>query len=428
MAGGAGIIALVQKPSLGLAGLIVAALIVPLEFDTGTEVKLNVVTLSVPVLAGIWILEKAFQKEKLVASSRVHLPLWLFLMVGLLALLIGNVIWDPAVPKSDHFWLVQLAQWSIFAFSAVAFWLMGTWGHNRAILRDMCWLFLILGGGLAILGELPTMGGFIQSLTTLAFTRASFWTLLTAVACGQLLFNEELTKGQYIYLWVVLFAVFHYAFFRYRSAVSNWVGVTAAVGVLIWLRYPRLRVFAVIAFGVLLATGVLYDFAGGEQEWLLSGNSRLTLIKRVIEVTMRNPITGLGPASYRPYANASPLIYRQTLWINPTINSHNNYVDVFAHTGLLGLGFFLWFMGELGWLAWKLCQKHQQSFLGGYVNGMFAAWVSSMVLMLLLDWILPFVYNVGFPGFQASILIWLFWGGLINIENQSQGELGVQKR
>ena len=35
----------------------------------------------------------------------------------------------------------------------------------------------------------------------------------------------------------------------------------------------------------------------------------LVLIERVIEVTMHNPITGLGPAAYRFYARMTPLAY-----------------------------------------------------------------------------------------------------------------------
>ena len=69
----------------------------------------------------------------------------------------------------------------------------------------------------------------------------------------------------------------------------------------------------------------------------MGGGSRLVLIGRVIEVTMRNPITGLGPAAYRPYANMKPLYYQGAYWIHPLINSHNNYVDLFSHVGLLGL-------------------------------------------------------------------------------------------
>ena len=47
---------------------------------------------------------------------------------------------------------------------------------------------------------------------------------------------------------------------------------------------------------------------------------------------------------------------------------------------------------------------------------MVAAWAGIMAVMLLLDWFLPFVYNVGFEGFQASVLVWMFFGGLVAIE------------
>ena len=39
--------------------------------------------------------------------------------------------------------------------------------------------------------------------------------------------------------------------------------------------------------------------------------------------------------------------------------------------------------------------------------------------MLFADWILPHVYNIGFPGFQASVLIWLFLGGLVSLEQMT---------
>ena len=38
------------------------------------------------------------------------------------------------------------------------------------------------------------------------------------------------------------------------------------------------------------------------------------------------------------------------------------------------------------------------------------------------DWILPFVYNIGFPGFQASVLVWLFLGGLVALEGMGETE------
>jgi hypothetical protein len=39
--------------------------------------------------------------------------------------------------------------------------------------------------------------------------------------------------------------------------------------------------------------------------------------------------------------------------------------------------------------------------------------------MLFADWILPFVYNIQFVGFQASVLVWLFMGGLVALQNMA---------
>jgi O-antigen ligase len=137
---------------------------------------------------------------------------------------------------------------------------------------------------------------------------------------------------------------------------------------------------------------------------------------------MRNPITGLGPAAYRSYARMKPLAYGRALWVAPTVNSHNNYVDLFSQVGLVGLGIFLWFAIEVTALGFRLRSRSarrpewSRGFVAGYVNGMLAAWAGSLALMLFADYILPFVYNIGFPGFQASVLVWLYLGGLVSLD------------
>lgn len=423
---GLGGIILLQQPVLGLFGLVAATVAIPLQFNTGTEVSLNAATLLVPALAVGWALSLVRRPEWSWPASRVNPPLAGFLLAGLLSLLVGNVTWDPAVPRSGSFIMVQLAQWAIFAFAAIAFWLLPNLSDERWLQRVM-WFFLLLGGGIAILRSVPGLGSLLDQLTTAAFIRAPLWVVMSGLAGGQLLFNQELASWKKLFLVAVLIAVLYQVFFPLREAVSHWAGVAATLGMLIWFRFPRVR-WVIVALAIVLAgMGILfptvYEFAGGEDEWATSGASRLTLIRRVLEVTMRNPITGLGPASYRNYANVEPLRYGQALWVNPRVNSHNNYVDIFAHTGLLGLGLFLWFAWELLMLGWQLSARYREGFVGGYVSGMTAVWVGSLVIMLLADWLLPFVYNIGFPGFQASLLVWLFAGGLLVIASSQDPHL-----
>lgn len=423
---GVGALVILQRPILGLLAVVPAALIVPVEFGTGTAVALNPVTMLVPALLGLWVLDMLRQREVRLAPSRTNRPLLLFLLAGLFSLFAGTALWDPLVPRPGGFIVVQLAQWAIFAFAAGAFWLTGNLVRDRVWLWRLTFLFLALAGGLAILRAVPGTAALTDRMATVALNRAPFWLLLTALAGGQLLFNSNLSTGWRLFLVASLGAALVYAFYLERAAASNWVGVAAVLGVLGWLRWPRLRWPVVILLLVLAGTGFLssavYEFAGGEAEWIESGGSRLALIRHVVEATMRNPITGLGPAAYRPYTRMNPLRYRGAYYIRPWISSHNNYVDLFAHVGLLGLGLFAWFAAEVTRLGFRLRTYFTQGFAAGYVNAMLATGVGSLILMLLADWILPFVYNIGFPGFQASLLGWLFLGGLVALEQMASQE------
>lgn len=417
---GIGSLAVLARPTLGVAALIAAALLVPFEINSGTDVKLNVATLLVPALAVIWLLDALRRRQLTVASTRANLPLVLFLLTGILALLIGRATWDPLVPVGDNFLLVQLAQWSIFAFSALAFWLMANLVRSAETLQRVTAFFLLIAGGVAILRLVPGLDDIVGRVTSLAFIRAPLWMLLASLAAGQLLFNRRLSLPWRIFLGAALLAAIVYAFIDEQEAVSNWLGLVAAMGTLVWLRYPRLRWPLVMLFVIMAAMGLLfpaiYNFAGGDQEWQGSGASRLVLMERVVEVTLRNPITGLGPAAYRSYAAMEPLKYGAAFWVVPNVNSHNNYVDIFSHAGLLGLALFGWFMVEITRLAWRLHRHFNDDFMAGYANAMLAAIMAILVIMLLLDWFLPFVYNVSFRGFQASVLVWLFLGGLVTLE------------
>ena len=70
-------------------------------------------------------------------------------------------------------------------------------------------------------------------------------------------------------------------------------------------------------------------------------------------------------------------------------------------------------------MGFRLRSRFRTGFAAGYVNAMLAAWAGALMLMLFADWILPHVYNIGFPGFQASVLIWLFLGGLVALEQMT---------
>ena len=415
----AGVLVLLRYPALGLPLLIIAALLVPIEISTGTEVSLNPVALFVPALFGIWLLIQIRQQNVRFAPSIANKPLLLFLVAALMSFFIGTLIWDPSVPKSDRFPIVQLAQWGLFAFSAFAFWLVGNLITTEKNLWRLTFFFLVGAGGLSILRRAPPIWSTLERFTTFALLRAPFWMTLCALALGQLIFNTQLSRRWQVFLALAVLGVMLYSFVGEAERTSNWVSVGVICYVMAWLRFPRYRTLFVIV-AVLAATVFfpsIYEFGGGDAKWEESGASRLTLIGRVLELSLRNPITGIGPAAYRVYGFTRPLLYGRALWLEPRINSHNNYVDLFSQTGVVGLLLYFWFIAAIFRLGFRLRKTFTTGFAAGYVNAMIAALAGASVVMLLLDWFLPFVYNVGFPGFQASVLLWMFLGGLITLEN-----------
>jgi O-antigen ligase len=105
-------------------------------------------------------------------------------------------------------------------------------------------------------------------------------------------------------------------------------------------------------------------------------------------------------------------------------NSHNNYVDIIAQTGIIGLACFFWFAFEVWRVGWGIREKVPDGFAKAYVIGALGGLVATLVSGMLGDWILPFVYNVGLQGFRSSLIGWLFLGGLIALEGMTQGKEG----
>lgn len=431
-AAAAGVV-LLRQPVLGLMGLITVALFVPVEFNTGTAVPVNPTVLVVPALLAVWAVFMLRRGEVSLVPSRTTWPLIFFVVAALFSLLIGRVTWAANVPRPAGFLLVQMAQWAIFALSAGAFLLAGNLIREEVWLRRLTFFFLGVGGLVAVFYALPQLTEFVGRFTTAAFFRAPFWLLLATLGGSQLLFNRKLSLPWRIFLALLVGAAIYYTVVqqvaqRERSALSGLIGLAAGLSALVWLRFPRMRWPVMIAFAALAANEVfvsnVYQFIGGEEEWFRSAGPRLALIERVFSVTLHNPITGLGPAAYRIYAALEPLRYEHIVWIEPRISSHNNIVDIFSQTGLVGFGFFAWFMAEVAALGWRLRKRFAGDFKEAYVNGILAAWVGIVALMMAADWFLPFIYNISFRGFQASVLVWLFFGGLILLEQAARPENG----
>ncbi|MFU8773703.1 MAG: hypothetical protein ACNA8H_14950, partial [Anaerolineales bacterium] len=103
-------------------------------------------------------------------------------------------------------------------------------------------------------------------------------------------------------------------------------------------------------------------------------------------------------------------------------NSHSQYIDLIAQTGVLGLICFFWLFVEIGKVGWRLRTQVKDGFQYAYVIGALGGLVGMLVAGILGDWVLPFVYNVGLVGLRSSLIAWLFLGGLVAVDKNLRSQ------
>jgi O-antigen ligase len=137
----------------------------------------------------------------------------------------------------------------------------------------------------------------------------------------------------------------------------------------------------------------------------------------------RSILLGLGPSNY----------YYQTLDIPilgwyVSFSSHNQYVDLVAQFGILGLIAFCWFVFEILRVALRLRARIRDAFAHSYLTGALAGLVGTLAAGMLADWIVPFYYNIGIQGFRSSLLFWFFVGAIIALHRifSEDAEAGVE--
>ena len=201
-----------------------------------------------------------------------------------------------------------------------------------------------------------------------------------------------------------------------RSWTSGWLPPLVAMAGVVFIAAPRWGLSAFVAGGIaglwkiqdlpnlILTTGNEYSYITRLAAW------RIILF----DIVRLNPILGLGPANYYWYTALFPIMGWYVVF-----NSHNQYMDLLAQTGVLGLFFYLWFFWEMLRLAWRMRNTLGDGFARAYVYGVFGGVMGTLAAGMLGDWVLPFVYNIGLAGFRASAFAWLFMGGLVALNGFS---------
>jgi hypothetical protein len=401
------IIVYLRYPPLGLLALLFAALLVGIEVGTGTGTGINFVILLLPLLLGVLFADMVIRKRKLsIVYSRPILPLLALAVVSLLAFGIGQLPWFVYARGAPI--RSQIAGLALFLLSVGAFILVVNVITELRWLKRMTWLFLILASIYMIGGAIPGLGRTLMEVLPRGGGGSLLYVWLVAITLSQLLINRELNRFWRILLIGFLLLILYVSFVQQFDWKSGWVPSMAVIGVIVFLRYPRLGILLAFVSLIFLRDLPAQIIATDEYSYTTRIIAWQIIWEEIVKV---NPLLGLGPANYYFYTPLYPI-----LGYSVEFNSHNNYVDIVAQIGLLGLACLIWFAAELGLLGLGLMKKVEDGFSQAYVIGVLGGLAGTLVAGMLGDWVIPFVYNVGVRGFHASVIGWIFMGGLIVIE------------
>lgn len=398
------VLALMHAPRLGLLGLIFVTLIVPSPRLPG---GLNVAILLLGLLVGLWVTDMIVrQRQFRLFASPMTRPLLVMVAAAVLAFVVGQLPWFPTAPHAplDS----QLGGLAIYVLSAGAFLLTAHQFEDMRGLARMVWVFLALGAlfivGWLVPGANRLTGPLFQNS---AVSNSIFWLWIVTLALSQALFNEQLDRLARVLLYILAAATLFVAFVINGDWKSGYLPAFVAVAVLIALRSWKAALLMAL-IGPVLAIYVSSQAIASDE---YSYSTRLDAWIIVLNMVRQSPIFGFGPANYYWYTPLFPIRGYAVQF-----NSHNQYIDIVAQTGLVGLGSFLWFMGTVAAAAWRLRTRAPVGFGRAYINGALAGVAGTLAAGVLVDWILPFVYNIGLSGYRGSMLGWLFLGGAMSIE------------
>ena len=430
------LMALLQRPGLALPMMSCLSFTLPFQIGTGSGVSLTAPVLLIPMVVVAWVSEGLRSGRLRLPDTPGALPICLLVVSGMVSFIAGNAYWDPLVPRAENLTLVQLAQWAILVLSALLYLAAAELGREVLWLKRATFAFIVAGGVVATMGYiLPSPARALGWPIARLGNSGMLWCWLGAMATGQLVHNRHLRPWHRMGLVVVLVAATYVVWVRQPDWLSGWLPFTLSAVAVVWLRlWRRNRLVGVVTIVVLaLAVSILFpivfQYIGGEQQITSSWGGRQLLYKAVLDLVQDHPILGLGPASYRHYAFTRwlSLGVGRALYLRPNVSSHNNFIDMYAQFGLLGLGLFLWFLVANGVVGWRAAPRFRDNFEEGYVVGALGGLVGTVVAMMLVDWFLPFVYNTGFPGLRTSALAWMFLGGLAAIEHESRLHEGASR-
>ena len=414
----AGFLALLRFPSLGFIILFLGGMFVPFAGPGG----FNASILTVILMIVLWLMDMfVVKREFKFVKSRPIRPAFYMLLVSIIAFAIGQISWFPFAKQAPID--AQIGGFAIYFFLVLAMIMTANVLRDIRWLKAIVWTFVGLGF-IYVLGRTLHLDVVDRIYTHGVYANSMFWMWLVALPLSQAIYNNHLSLKARAMLYGIVAMTFYVAMVQQNDWKSGWVPAAVVAAALVGWKFRKVVPFT-IPFVLMVVAYLAQDLISTDQ---YSWGTRVDAWLVVLDISRTSPIIGLGFSNYYWYAKVFTI-----RGYHIKFNSHSQFVDIIAQTGILGLACFMWILFEVGRLAYKLMDQLPEGFAKGYAYGVFAGVLGSLMASFLVDWLLPFAYNIGLDGVRASILPWIFFGGLISIEqmylvNQMTDPAGLRER
>jgi hypothetical protein len=399
--GVAGIYFVVRQPRLIYVLILAGGMFVPFKGPGG----INASVLAILLLIFLWFMDMLVVKQefRFLYTPAIR-PLLYFMAISVVAFAMGQISWFPFANQAPLD--AQIGGFAIYILLPL------TMLVTSNLIKDMYWIKVIFWVFIGLSMIYVTARALELSIADRLFQQgytanSMLWTWLIALLASQIMYNHELGWRMRGLLIAFIALAFYVALVQQNDWKSGWVPAAVSVAALVGLRFKKLTIVAIpfaFALGIYLAQDListdLYSWGTRVEAWIV-----------VLEIARVSPLIGLGFANYYWYAKVFTI-----RGYHIKFNSHSQFVDLVAQIGVLGLLCFFWILFEVGRLAWGLSARLRDGFARGYAYGVLVGMLGSLMASFLVDWVLPFTYNIGLDGVRASILPWIFFGCLISVE------------
>lgn len=399
--GVAGFLALLRYPSLGFILLFLGGMFVPFKGPGG----FNASILTVVLMIGLWFMEMFVVRRRFeFVRSRVMRPALFMLIVSVIAFAMGQIPWFVFANQAPMD--AQIGGFAIYFFLVLAMIMTANVLKEIKWLKIIVWTFIGLGF-IYVLGRALHLDVVDRIYAHGVYANSMFWMWMVTLPLSQAIYNNHLSFRQKTVLYGIVAVTFYVALIQQNDWKSGWVPAGLVAAVLVGWKFRKVLPFT-IPFVLMVVAYLAQDLISTDE---YSWGTRVDAWIVVLDIARVSPIIGLGFSNYYWYAKIFSI-----RGYSIKFNSHSQFVDIIAQTGILGLACFMWILYEIGRLAYRLMNQLPDGFARAYAYGVFASVFGSLMAAFLVDWLLPFAYNIGLDGVRASILPWIFFGGLISIE------------